>query len=294
MHLFLNLYIFFGFAKAAEISGGLTFLTFKEGTYDVQLGVYDLNKKASTPLYTFSSEEFESGFWVESSFIAGNSSTTHATWVSNVQYDNNQTQGALLEIELTDRALRYVNSTYCWSMFLDVRDPSGTTILCIADNAMDFSKSRGRRALRKEPLRSQPTNAAPAPFIKSSFIHSQADTRDVLVFSINRLTGAEKVIGKFAVGLEEDIAITYDTKRNVIWAMLQNDVTNANYLVGFDVASGNPLPNPAPVAYDKIFYAMQVSNRDETFMKSLFLCLSPLSLSLFFCSILTPILLFHS
>jgi hypothetical protein len=79
----------------------------------------------------------------------------------------------------------------------------------------------------------------------------------VLVFSIERLTGAETEVGRFAVGLEEDIAITYDERRNVIYAMLQNDATNANYLVGFDVAAGKPLPNAAPVAYDKIFYAMQ-------------------------------------
>ena len=244
-------------SASSAISGGLTFLTFKEGTYEVQLGIYDLEKKTSEDLYTFTSDEFESGFWVESSFIA-NSSTSHATWVSNVQYDSNQTQGALLEFDLTNKDLKTVNSTYCWSMFLDVRDVSGATILCIADNAMDVThSSRGRHSLRNEPLRSQPTNGA--PFVTPSLIHSQADTRDVLVFSINRLTGAEKVVGKFAIGMEEDIAITYDTKRNIIWAMLQNDVTNANYLVGFDVSSGKPLPNPAPVAYDKIFYAMQVS-----------------------------------
>jgi hypothetical protein len=246
-------------STSSAVSGGLTFLTFKEGTYDVQLGVYDLVKKTTQDFYTFDSDEFESGFWVESSFIA-NSSTSHATWVSNVQYDSNQTQGSLLEFDLTNKSLKTVNSTYCWSMFLDVRDASGATILCIADNAMDVthSSSRGRRAVRNEPLRYQPTNGA--PFVAPSLIHNQADTRDVLVFSINRLTGAEKVVGKFAVGLEEDIAITYDTKRNIIWAMLQNDATNANYLVGFDVSSGKPLPNPAPVAYDKIFYAMQVSN----------------------------------
>jgi len=79
----------------------------------------------------------------------------------------------------------------------------------------------------------------------------------VLVFLINRLTGAESTVGRFAVGLEEDIAVTYDAKRGVIWAVLQNDATNANSLVGFNVSAGAPLPDPAPVAYDKIFYAMQ-------------------------------------
>jgi hypothetical protein len=77
------------------------------------------------------------------------------------------------------------------------------------------------------------------------------------VFLVNRLTGAESTVGRFAVGLEEDIAVTFDEKRGIIWAMLQDDVTNRNALVGFDVAAGKPLPNPAPVAFDKIIYAMQ-------------------------------------
>ena len=100
-----------------------------------------------------------------------------------------------------------------------------------------------------------PPPVAAAPHAARSA--APADTRDVLVFLINRLTGSETTVGRFAVGLEEDIAITYDGKRGLIWAMLQNDATNANSLVGFDVAAGKPLPNPAPVAYDKIFYAMQ-------------------------------------
>ena len=252
-------------SSSSAITGGLTFLTFKEGTYDVQLGIYDLVKKTSTSLYTFSSEEFESGFWVETSFITSNSSTSsHSTWVSNVQYDSNQTQGALLEIDLIDQSLRIVNSTYCWSMFLDVRDISGSTILCVADNAMDLSQTRTRKALRNEPLRVQP-GVKSSRMGSSSTAYQQvdnssrafSDTRDVLIYSINRLTGVESLLGKFAIGLEEDIAITYDTKKNIIYAMLQNDVTNANYLVGFDIVKRIPLPNPAPVSYDKIFYAFQ-------------------------------------
>lgn len=247
-------------APALPLPGGLAFLTFEQGTYDVELAVYSLAKKAPQSLYNFSSEEFESGFWVESAIVAGNSSTTHATWATSVQYDANQTQGALLQIELTDRALRWVNSTYCWFMTLDARDPSGTSVLCVADNAMDApgtprTRSRGRRAAAGEPLRRQPApGAAPPPPAASA---APADTRDVLVFLINRYTGAESTVGRFAVGLEEDIAITYDAKRGLIWAMLQDDATNKNSLVGFDVASGKPLPNAAPVAYDKIFYAMQ-------------------------------------
>ena len=240
---------------AAPITGGLTFLTFQEGTYDVELGVFDLASSAPQSLYNFSTAEFESGYWVESSFIAGDSNSTHATWVSNLQYDDNQTQGALLEIELTDLALRWVNATYCWSMFLDARDPSGNTVLCVADNAMDLSRSRGRRASRGTPLRSQPSGNRGPP--RNLALTMPTDTRDVLVYSIERLSGTETLVGEFAVGLEEDIAVTYDSKRNIIWAMLQNDVTNANYLVGFDVAAGTPVPNAAPVAYDKLIYAMQ-------------------------------------
>ena len=122
-------------APALPLPGGLAFLTFEQGTYDVELAVYSLAKKAPESLYNFSSEIFESGFWVESALVAGNSSTTHATWVSNVQYDANQTQGALLQIELTDRALRWVNATYCWFMALDARDASGSSVLVRASSS---------------------------------------------------------------------------------------------------------------------------------------------------------------
>ena len=35
-------------SSSSAITGGLTFLTFKEGTYDVQLGIFDLVTKTST------------------------------------------------------------------------------------------------------------------------------------------------------------------------------------------------------------------------------------------------------
>jgi hypothetical protein len=232
--------------------GGLAYLTFKPNTYNVEIAVFNLTSKVSTTLYDFSSEVFDSGYWVESSLVAGDSATPHATWISNVQYVSNQTQGALLQVELADRATRWVNATYCWAMFLDARDASGSSVLCVADNAMDVGRRRSRRAAAGAPLRTAPR--APPPPRRAP---AAADTRQVFVTLINRLTGAASPVGAFAVGLEEDIAVTYDPTRHLLWALLQNDQTNRNELVGFDVVARAPLPNPAPVAWDELVYAMQ-------------------------------------
>jgi hypothetical protein len=235
-------------SAASNVTGGLTFLTFAEGTYDVELGLLNLADSAITPLYTFPGATVDSGFWVESSYVTPGGSS----WVSNVQYDANATQGALVEFTFATKAVRAVNATYCWAMFLAADDATGTSILCVADNAMDVPR-RKRRPPRGVPT--APPAAHPPVRLR--------DSRMVYVFRISSLTGAQTTVGTFPAGQEEALDVTYDTKRNLIYCLLSNDVTNANALFTFNVAAGAPAPNPPPVAYDKILYAMQYDERTD-------------------------------
>lgn len=249
-------------ASAITLDGNITYLTFAEGTYDVQLGLIDLVTAATTPVYTFDSETFESGFWVESSFV-----TQTGTWVSNVQYDANNTQGYLLEYNFASQQLTGVNATYCWAMFTDVRDSSGNTVLCVADDAMDVSTSgsRSRRArhvrgaTRKTPAaRALDLAAAASAPVKSGLV------RQVFVYSIDRTTGEQATLGAFPVDEEEAIDVTYDSKRGIIWAMLMNDASNANSLFGFNVSSGSLLPNPAPIVWNQLMYCFEYDAATDT------------------------------
>jgi len=226
-------------ADPDALSGYLTYLTFALGTFDVQLGALDLATNQTQALYTFPSEIYESAYWVESSLITG------STWISNVQYVENETQGALLEYDFKTKALITTNATYCWAVFVDVRDPTGNTLLCVADNAVN---SRARRGLTSRGLshssqkKAMPTNRG---------------ARQVRVVTIDRLTGKTALVGAFPEGLEEDLGITYDTRRNVIWAMLMTIDLRTVQLWGFDVASGKPLPNPAVIPRDHLYYCFQ-------------------------------------
>jgi hypothetical protein len=225
-------------------------------------------------VYDFSSAEFESGFWVESSLMVGD------TWVSNVQYDGNQTQGYLVQFNVVTKTMAPgLNATYCWAMFLDAADATNNTLLCVADDAMQATEAAELYPAGFVPqppadaaAAAQATDAVWAAHVasaRSARAQRRARRRAagpplapdliriVSVYRINRATGAQSRVGAFPPGYEEDIDVAYDSARQLIVASLQNAKTNADVILTFNVTAGKVDGVPVPVPYTTLTYAYE-------------------------------------